>query len=119
MSTLSSKATPLIKGHPSYQRSTLSSKANPLIKATPCIKGQPSHQRPPLIRSNYKCIEHRSLKLYSLGYGIVKYLRIDHNFCSVHEKITSIRLYTLCNLRSGLRKGVYNLIEVISNELNK
>jgi hypothetical protein len=36
------------------------------------------------------------------------YLRIDRNFCSVHEEITSIRLYTLCNPRSGLRKGVYN-----------
>ena len=48
-----------------------------------------------------------------------KYLRIDRNFCSVHEEITSIRLYTPCNPRSGLRKGVYNLIEVISNEPNK
>jgi hypothetical protein len=38
------------------------------------------------------------------------YLRIDRNFCLVHEEITSIRLYTPC-------KGVYNLIEVISNEL--
>jgi hypothetical protein len=28
-------------------------------------------------------------------------------------------LYTLSNQHSGLRKGVYNLIEVISNELNK
>jgi hypothetical protein len=38
-------------------------------------------------------------------------LRIDRNSCSVHEEITSIRL----------RKGVYNLIEVISrsNEPNK
>ena len=44
------------------------------------------------------------------------YLRIDRNFCSVHEEITSIRLYTPC---SGLRKGAYNLIEVISNESNK
>ena len=50
-----------------------------------------------------------------------KYLRIDRNFCSVHEEITSIRLYTPCNPRSGsgLRKGVYSLIEVISNEPNK
>jgi hypothetical protein len=47
------------------------------------------------------------------------YLRIDRNFCSVHEEITSIRSYTPCNPRSGLRKGVYNLIEVISNEPNK
>ena len=47
------------------------------------------------------------------------YLRIDRNFCSVHEEITSIRLYTPCNPRSELRKGVYNLIEVISNEPNK
>jgi hypothetical protein len=34
------------------------------------------------------------------------YLRIYRIFCSVHVEITSIRL----------RKGVYNLIEVISNE---
>ena len=34
------------------------------------------------------------------------YLRIDRNFCSVHEEIISI-------------KDVYNLIEVISNEPNK
>ena len=40
---------------------------------------------------------------------------IDRNFCSVHEEITSIWLYTPGNLR----KGVYNLIEVISNEQNK
>jgi hypothetical protein len=50
---------------------------------------------------------------------LMKYLRIDRNFCSVHEEITPIRLYTQCSLRSGLRKGVYNLIEVISNEPNK
>jgi hypothetical protein len=47
------------------------------------------------------------------------YLRIDRNICSVHEEITSIRLYTPCNPPSGLRKGVYNLTEVISNEPNK
>ena len=47
------------------------------------------------------------------------HLRIDRNFCSVHEEITSVRLYTPCNPRSGIRKGVYNLIEVISNEPNK
>ena len=41
-------------------------------------------------------------------------LRIDLNFCSVHEEITSIRLYTPYNPCCGLRKGVYNLIEVIS-----
>ena len=46
-------------------------------------------------------------------------LRIDRNFCLVHEEITSIRLYTPCNPHSGLRKVVYNLIEVISNEPNK
>ena len=46
-------------------------------------------------------------------------LRIDRNFCSVHEEITSIRLYTPCNPCSVSRKGVYNLIEVISNEPNK
>jgi len=28
------------------------------------------------------------------------YLRIDRNFCSVHEEITSIRLYTPCNPRT-------------------
>jgi hypothetical protein len=32
-------------------------------------------------------------------------LRIDRNFCSLHEEITSIRLYTPCNPRSVLRKG--------------
>jgi hypothetical protein len=47
------------------------------------------------------------------------YLRIDRNFCSVHEEITSIKLYTPGNPLSGLRKGVFNLIEVISNEPNK
>ena len=36
--------------------------------------------------------------------------------CSVHEEITSIRLYTPCNPHSELHKGVYNLIEVISNQ---
>ena len=50
---------------------------------------------------------------------LMKYLRIDRNFYSVHEEIASIRLYTQCSLRSGLRKGVFNLIEVISNEPNK
>jgi hypothetical protein len=29
------------------------------------------------------------------------YLRIDRNFCSVHEEITSIRLYTPCNPMQG------------------
>ena len=43
------------------------------------------------------------------------YLRIDRNFFSVYEEITSSRLYTPCKLR----KGVYNLIEAISNEQNK
>jgi len=43
---------------------------------------------------------------------------IDRNFCSVHEEVTSIKLYTPGNPRRGLRKGVYNLIEVISNEPN-
>jgi hypothetical protein len=43
-------------------------------------------------------------------------LRIDSNFCSIHEEITSISLYTLCNPCSVLSKGVHNLIEVISNE---
>jgi hypothetical protein len=38
------------------------------------------------------------------------------DFVAVHEEITSIRLYTPCNSRSRLRKGVYHLIEVISNE---
>jgi hypothetical protein len=42
------------------------------------------------------------------------WLMINRNFCSVHEEITSIRLYTM-----SVSKGVYNLIEVISNELNK
>ena len=47
------------------------------------------------------------------------HLRIDRNFCSVHEEITSIRRYTPCNPRNGLRKGAYNLIEVVSNEPSK
>jgi hypothetical protein len=47
------------------------------------------------------------------------HLKIDRNVCSVHEEITSMKLYTPCNLRSGLRKGMYNLIEVISIEPNK
>ena len=60
------------------------------------------------------------------------YLRIDRNFCSVHEEITSMRLYTPCNqpqsgcthrvTRYATKRGlhaVYNLIEVISNESNK
>jgi hypothetical protein len=53
--------------------------------------------------------------------GLFKFISdyFDRNFCSVHEEITSIRLYTQCNPCSGLRKGVYNLIEVISNESNK
>ena len=57
----------------------------------------------------------------------ILFISIDNNktikdwshLCSVHEEITSVRLYTLCNPRSTLRKGVYNLIEVISNEPNK
>jgi hypothetical protein len=48
-----------------------------------------------------------------------KYLRIDRNFCSVHDEITSLRLYTPGKPRSGLPKGAHNLIEVISNEQNK
>ena len=47
------------------------------------------------------------------------HLRIDRNLCSVHEEIISIRLYTPGSPLSGLGKGVYNLIEVISNEPNK
>jgi hypothetical protein len=46
------------------------------------------------------------------------YLRIDRKFYSFHEEIISIRLNTPCNPRSVLRKGVYNLIEVNSNEPN-
>ena len=46
---------------------------------------------------------------YQMSTGWRTYLKIDRNFCSVHEEITSIRL----------RKGVYNLIVVISNEPNK
>jgi hypothetical protein len=45
-------------------------------------------------------------------------LRIDRNFCSVHEEITSIRLYTPYNPRSELRKGVYEHA-VISPEWGK
>jgi hypothetical protein len=45
---------------------------------------------------------------------VTMYYMIDRNFCSVHEEITLIRLYT-----TGLCKGVYNLIEVILNEPNK
>ena len=60
------------------------------------------------------CISVCSIYIY-----IYIYLRIDRNFCSVHEEITSIRLYIPCNPCSEIRKGVYNLIEVISNEPNK
>jgi hypothetical protein len=50
-----------------------------------------------------------------------KHLRIDRNYLFGSFKITSIRLYTPGNPRSasGLRKGVYNLTEVILNEPNK
>jgi hypothetical protein len=53
------------------------------------------------------------LGLFSFSF----YLRIDRNFCSVHEEITPIRLYTPCNPRSGLgkRKGVDNMIEIAIN----
>jgi len=47
------------------------------------------------------------------------HLRIDRNFCSVHEEITSIRLYTSCNPRSmylllirrGFAPGFVNYIK--------
>ena len=52
-------------------------------------------------------------------YCFSSFLRIDGNLCSVYEEITSSRLYTPCNPRSGLTKDVYNLIEIISNEPNK
>ena len=59
--------------------------------------------------NKFKCVYHI----------FFSHLRIDRNFCLVHEEITSIRLYTPCNPRSGLLKGVYNLIEIILNESNK
>jgi hypothetical protein len=43
----------------------------------------------------------KNAKFYDIS---SKQLRIHRNFCSVHD---------------GLRKGEYNLIEVISNEPNK
>jgi hypothetical protein len=55
----------------------------------------------------FKCI---SIKINIKEYRWDQ-LRIDCNFCSVHEEITSIKLYTPCNLHSRLHKGVYNLIE--------
>jgi hypothetical protein len=55
----------------------------------------------------------------SFIYIYIIQLRIDRSICSIHEEITSIKLYTQCNSHSGLRKGVYSLIEVISNEPNK
>ena len=66
-------------------------------------------------------IQHRILATFNINQNksiltACMHLRIDRNFCSDHEEITSIRLYITC---SGLRKGVYNLIEVISNEPNK
>jgi hypothetical protein len=65
-------------------------------------------------------IKHRILTTFNIKKKKIQLpLRIDCNFCSVHEEITSIRLYTPCNRHNGLRKGVYNLIEVISNEPNK
>ena len=57
--------------------------------------------------------------MYIVFFKNNEYLMIVRNFCLVHEEITSTRLYTPCNPRNGLRKGVYNLIEVISNEPNK
>ena len=67
------------------------------------------------ITSSFGLLLHR-FNVYLGDY--VKQLRIDRNFCSIHEEITSFRLYTPGNPRSGLRKGVYNLIEVIPNEPN-
>ena len=49
----------------------------------------------------------------------INYLRIDLNLFSVHEEINSKMWYTLCNPRSGLRKGVYHNFEFISNEPKK
>jgi hypothetical protein len=57
------------------------------------------------IHNQYTCIYH--------PYTQSIYLIIDRNLCSVHEEITAIRFYTPNNPRSGLRRGVYNLIEVI------
>jgi hypothetical protein len=57
--------------------------------------------------------------LWKIKNRVICPLRIDLNLCSVHEEITSIRLYTLCNPCSSLRKGVYSLIVVLSNEPNK
>ena len=54
-----------------------------------------------------KCLIFFSIFIHMNKYQIQ--LRIDRNFCSVHEELTSIRL---C-------KGVYSLIEIISNEPNK
>jgi len=41
------------------------------------------------------------------------HLRIAHTFCSVHEEITSIRLYTSRILRSGLHKRGYARVGTI------
>jgi hypothetical protein len=49
----------------------------------------------------------------------ITHLRIDLNFCSVHEEINSKMWYTLRNPQSGLRKGVYHIFKFISNEPNK
>ena len=73
--------------------------------------------RTPLKTSGYKP-DIKSRMIYIL-IPECRYLRIDCNFCLTHEEITSIRLYTPCNPRSGLRKGVYNLIVIISNKPNK
>jgi hypothetical protein len=46
------------------------------------------------------------LYFYFCKYCIIMismYLRIDRNFCPVLEEITSIRLYTPCNPRSGVK----------------
>ena len=63
----------------------------------------------------YVGVHSASNRMYVPHLVTLCHLRIDRNFCSVHEEITSIRLYTPGDPRIGLRKGVYNLIEVISS----
>ena len=43
--------------------------------------------------------------------AILLLLRIDRNFCPVHEEITSITLHTPCNPRTQIAINRYKLIQ--------
>jgi hypothetical protein len=71
--------------------------------------------RPPTPTREISSLQRPSKKKQYLSRVDRRKIPTNINICSVHEEITSIRLSTPCNPR----KGVYNLIEVISNEPNK